>query len=101
MATKVNSGRLKSVSPEETVETTTENTVENAVEMTENESKVVFTEKSNDNNKVKQEMVEVALNCDHRCNIGGVWYNFVKGVSQKVPENVKVVLKNAGYLTAI
>lgn len=42
--------------------------------------------------------VKVRTNCDHRCSIGGVWYDFKKGVQQSVPDEVKTVLLRAGLL---
>lgn len=42
--------------------------------------------------------VKVRTSCDHRCSIGGTWYDFKKGVQQSVPEEVKAILLNAGLL---
>lgn len=43
-------------------------------------------------------MVTVRTNCNHRCNYGGTWYDFQKGVNKKVPEEVKKVLLDSNLL---
>lgn len=42
--------------------------------------------------------VKVRTSCDHRCCIGGEWYDFKKGVQKTVPEEVKATLLKAGLL---
>lgn len=116
MATKkTTTSKLKSTNAEVTEAVETEDEISAEIEDTadesadtkktanggENKSGVIFTEKTNDNNKVKQATVTVVLNRDHRCNIGGVWYDFVKGKPVDVPANVKSILKKAGFLSAV
>lgn len=42
--------------------------------------------------------VKVKLSKNHKCSIGGVWYNFEKGKVYPVPEYVKDILSRAGLL---
>ena len=51
--------------------------------------------------KVPQKNVKVKTNCNHRCCIGGTWYDFKKGEIQNVPLNVKTILDKSGLLAAL
>lgn len=81
--------------------TTVTTTTKDSSDENESKSGVTFTAKNNDNNKVKLETLIVVTNHNHRCNIGGVWYDFEAGKPAVVPANVKTILKKAGLLAAI
>lgn len=42
--------------------------------------------------------VKVVLAKNHRCFIGGVWYDFIAGKQYNVPQNVKSILLSCGKL---
>lgn len=42
--------------------------------------------------------IRVRTNRDHRCCVGGVWYDFKKGIPIGVPDEVKEILLKAGLL---
>jgi hypothetical protein len=101
--------------PEEVVETTeepTEEETETPVETTETEEEVVVvTEAPKMEEKPLVQVVEVVttkpvepkkvrikLKRDHRCCIGGEWYNFSKDGSYSVSENVKNILAREDLL---
>ena len=48
--------------------------------------------------KVTEKNVKIKLGRDHRCSIGGEFYDLKKGQCYNVPEFVKTVLNNAGIL---
>lgn len=50
---------------------------------------------------VAERLVRVMTNENHSCVIGGKQYNFVKGICQNVPANVKTILKRAGKLSPL
>lgn len=50
---------------------------------------------------VAERLVRVMTNENHSCVIGGKRYNFVKGICQNVPANVKTILKRAGKLSPL
>lgn len=50
---------------------------------------------------VAERLVRVMTNENHSCVIGGKRYNFVKGICQNVPVNVKTILKRAGKLSPL
>lgn len=45
--------------------------------------------------------VRIRMNADHRCYIGGEFYNLTKGQCYNVPQNVKDVLNRAGLLAPL
>ena len=45
--------------------------------------------------------VKIKTRCDHRCCIGGIWYDFKKGVQCSVPEEVKTILLKSDLLMPI
>lgn len=49
----------------------------------------------------RQRKVKVATKENHRCHIGGEWFQFIKGKEQMVPPHVKEILKKAGLLEAV
>jgi uncharacterized protein YaiE (UPF0345 family) len=46
-------------------------------------------------------MVKVKTSVNHRCSIGGEWYDFVAGKCYNVPESVKKTLLKAGILAPL
>lgn len=53
------------------------------------------------NPQPKIKLVRVRMNDNLECSIGGINYQFEKDGEYEVPENVKRILLNAGYLGAI
>ena len=49
----------------------------------------------------KVSRVKIRVGQNHKCNIGGVMYDFKRGEVYHVPEDVKRVLYVAGVLTSI
>jgi hypothetical protein len=54
-----------------------------------------------DTKPVSEKKVKIKLNINHRCNIGGEWYDFKKDGEYSVPEGVKEILKEAGLLSPL
>lgn len=53
-----------------------------------------------DNRPVKKE-VKIKMARNHRCHIGGEYYDLKEGQTYNVPEFVKYVLANAGVLAPL
>jgi len=60
------------------------------------EPEVVLVE--NTNKPLEPKKVRVRLKANHKCNIGGEWYNFIKGGVYSVPDNVREILSRADLL---
>lgn len=83
--------------------TSTENTGTEVVEETKApvNNEVVFEGVKEQEEKVTPappKSVRIKMAKDHRCHIGGVFYNLEAGKTYVVPENVKRILSSVGLL---
>jgi len=54
--------------------------------------------KSFSSSKKPQDNTRIRIKENHKCNIGGVWYNFLRGQCYYVPDNVRRILTEADLL---